>query len=176
VTIVNNIVHRAVGDGITSWHAARELTIANNLALLNGGAGILVGAGDSGASRAGHRRTVVSNNIVYGNALYGVTESSDGEHTVGPGNKYLHNLAHGNRVGGVGGLSAGEFETGTVDADPLLTGAAGGYRPRRGSPAVDAGTCTGAAHLALDGTVRPQGRAVDIGPYERRSRRGSCRR
>ncbi len=52
VTIVNNIVSRAAGDGITSWHAARKLTVANNLSAMNGGSGILIGSGDVGAGHA----------------------------------------------------------------------------------------------------------------------------
>jgi hypothetical protein len=180
VTVVNNIVQRAIGDGITSWHAARDLTIANNLSFRNGGAGILVGSGSAGATSTGHIRTLVSNNIVYRNALYGITETSDGEHEVGPGNRYLHNLAFANRGGdtsstsGVGGLSSGEIVRRNLNAEPLLTGP--GYRPGADSPAVDTGTCDGAARRDFAGAARPQGRGVDIGPYERRSTRGRCDR
>ena len=180
VAVVNNIVHRAIGDGITSWHAARELIITNNLSLLNGGAGILVGSGGAGASGIGHIRTVVANNIVYRNALYGITETSDGSHQVGPGNRYVHNLAFANRGGdessssGIGNLRSGEIVRGNVNADPLLTSP--GYRPRAASPAVNAGTCEGASRRDLEGVARPQGPAVDIGPYERQAARGRCNR
>jgi hypothetical protein len=180
VAVVNNIVQGAVGDGITSWHAARGLTITNNLSMMNGGAGILVGSGDAGASRIGHIRTLVSNNIVYRNALYGITETSDGRHPVGPGNQYVHNLAFANRGGdrssesGVGGLSSGEIVASNLNADPALTGSL--HRPGAGSPAVDAGTCAGAPRRDFEGAARAQGRAVDIGPHERRSSLGRCDR
>jgi Right handed beta helix region len=180
VAVVNNIVQGAVGDGITSWHAARGLTITNNLSMMNGGAGILVGSGDAGASRIGHIRTLVSNNIVYRNALYGITETSDGRHPVGPGNQYVHNLAFANRGGdrssesGVGGLSSGEIVASNLNADPALTGSL--HRPGAGSPAVDAGTCAGAPRRDFEGAARAQGRAVDIGPHERRSSPGRCDR
>jgi pectate disaccharide-lyase len=183
VRIVNNIVYHAVGDGITSWHAARELTIANNLSTRNGGAGILIGSGDRGATRAGHRGTVVSNNIVHRNALYGITESSDGEHRVGPGNRYLHNLAYANRGGdtssrsGVGGLFRGAIQSGNLNADPLFADDADArrnYGLQPTSPAVDAGTCAGAPRRDFSGALRPQGPAVDIGPDELRSTPERC--
>jgi hypothetical protein len=185
VTIVNNIVHRAAGDGITSWHAARDLTVANNLSAMNGGAGILIGSGDTGATRVGHRDTLVSNNIVYRNVLYGITESSDGEHPVGPGNRYLHNLAYANRDGdtgpdsGVAGLYPRAVESRNLNADPLFAPEAA--RPGReyslqpGSPAVDAGTCAGAPRSTFDEAARPQGRGVDIGPRELPSTSQRCR-
>jgi Protein of unknown function (DUF1565) len=173
VTVVNNIVQQAIGDGITSWHAARNLIIANNLSAFNGGAGILVGSGDTGATSAGNIRTLVSNNIALRNQLYGITESSDGNHPVGPGNRYLNNLTFANREGGVGGLHSGEIVAGNVDADPRLKSPR--YRPRADSPAVDAGTCAGAPRRDFGGMAR-QGRAVDIGPHELRSTPGHCER
>jgi hypothetical protein len=173
VTVVNNIVQQATGDGITSWHAARNLVIANNLSARNGGAGILVGSGDTGATSAGNIRTLVSNNIAVRNALYGITESSDGSHPVGPGNRYLNNLTFANREGAVGGLSSGEILAGNVDAEPRLKPPR--YHPRADSPVVDAGTCAGAPRRDFSGMAR-QGRAVDIGPHELRSTPGRCER
>jgi parallel beta helix pectate lyase-like protein len=177
VTIVNNIVHHAVGDGISSWHAASDLTISNNLSADNGGAGILVGSGDSGATGEGNVRTQVTNNVVHRNARTGIIESSDGEHPVGPGNRYLNNLLSENG-GGDGGLlvrRGGSLVSENVEAGPRFTDPSGeAYRLAAGSPAIDAGTCAGAPSSSIDGVARPQGSAVDIGPYERRSQRGSC--
>jgi hypothetical protein len=45
-------------------------------------------------------------------------------------------------------------------------GAGNGYRPRAGSPAIDAGTTTGAPRLDFAGIRRPQGRRIDIGAFE----------
>ena len=39
VRIVNNVVARALGDGITSWHAATRLTVVNNTIVANGADG-----------------------------------------------------------------------------------------------------------------------------------------
>jgi hypothetical protein len=181
VTIVNNIVSRVVGDGITSWHAARQLTIANNLSATNGGEGILIGSGDSGATSAGHTGSVVANNIAYRNALNGITESSDGAHPVGPGNRYLYNLAFANRGGdrsagsGVTGMYGGAIVSGTINADPEFAprppSAKCRYRLRSTSPAIDAGTRTGAPRRDFAGDARPRRGRVDIGPYEL----GRCR-
>jgi hypothetical protein len=171
VTIANNIVSDAVGDGITSWHRARELTVANNLAMRNGGVGILVGAGDAGATAAGHTDTVVANNIVYRNAIAGIVERSDGRHRVGPSNRYLHNLVYGHRRGfGIEGIGPGAVITGTLTVDPRLAGPALGsrqpYRLHPASPAIDAGTCVAAPSRDYRGTARPQNHQVDVGPYE----------
>jgi pectate disaccharide-lyase len=185
VTIANNIVVDAAGDGITSWHAARALTIANNLSAMNGGAGILIGSGDAGATRAGHRDTLVSNNIVYRNELYGITESSDGAHRVGPGNRYMNNLHFANRDGdtrassGIGGLHSGAAESDNIHADPrfvasMTAGVRRAYLLEATSPAVDAGTCAGAPPRDFTGAARRQGQSVDIGPRELRSTPQRC--
>jgi Right handed beta helix region len=168
VTIVNNIVFLAVGDGITSWHAARELTIANNLAADNGGAGILVGSGDDGATRLGNTRTLVTNNIAYRNLQNGITESSDGRHRVGPRNRYLNNLVFGNRYAMY--THDGATVSGTLEVNPQLLSTDGNgsepFRPADSSPVVNAGTAAGAPRDDYDGASRPKGGAPDIGPYE----------
>jgi opacity protein-like surface antigen len=175
VTIVNNSVARARGDGITSWHAASRLTITNNLSTGNGGAGILIGSGDSGAGPEGDIGTFVVNNIVDHNRLYGIMESSDGVHPVGPGNRYLNNLAFENRgagdgTTGVAALYPGAVALHTIQADPQFSSGsldpARRYRVAATSPAVDAGTTLTAPRKDFDGMPRPQGRGVDIGPYE----------
>lgn len=56
-----------------------------------------------------------------------------------------------------------------VVSDPLFTDAAAGdYRLKSGSPAIDTGTSTVNPHLAADynGLSRPQGKAYDIGAFE----------
>jgi hypothetical protein len=176
VTVSNNIIFEAAADGITSWHAASALTIVNNLSMLNGGSGILVGSGEAGATRRGNVDTLVANNIVYRNTSAGITEDSDGRHPVGPGNRYLHNIAFANggaagaSAAGVTGLSGSALVAETLNVDPQLVpvgpGAPRGYALSGTSPAVDAGTAVGAPRRDFDGTSRPQGRAVDIGPYE----------
>ncbi|MGB9590000.1 MAG: choice-of-anchor Q domain-containing protein [candidate division WOR-3 bacterium] len=46
-------------------------------------------------------------------------------------------------------------------------GSDGNYHLISGSPAIDAGTTSGAPMVDLDGITRPQGGGFDIGAYER---------
>ncbi len=55
--------------------------------------------------------------------------------------------------------------TGTSVATPVFVGDED-FHLQAGSPGIDLGTSDGATQTALDGTVRPQGGGVDIGPYE----------
>jgi hypothetical protein len=165
VRIVDNVVYRVIGDGITSWHAATNLTIANNTSVANGGCGVLVGSGDSGAT-SGNAGSVVTNNLTSGNALSGVCESSDGVHQVGP-NVFSNNLMFANGNNDLTPRNGGAV-TGSIVANPLFVSEAGDdYHVQPGSPAIDAGTSTAAPPTDFDGAGRPQGGGYDIGAYER---------
>jgi hypothetical protein len=177
-TIVNNVIDGAAGDGITSWHGARELAIVNNLSTANGGNGLLIGSGDSGATRLGHTGTAVVNNIITRNALYSISESSDGDHRVGR-NRYESNMTFGNRLDDSAPLRDRLSEpqiAGNLTADPQLPPDAGlsSVEIPASSPAVDAGTCAGAPSTDIAGVRRPQGAGIDIGPFERPATRGRC--
>jgi len=51
-------------------------------------------------------------------------------------------------------------------ADPLVDVAGGDYHLAAGSEAIDAGTAEDAPDHDIDGAVRPQGAAHDVGAYE----------
>jgi hypothetical protein len=165
VLIANNVVYRNAHDCITSWHAATQLTIVNNTSVDCPGAGITVGSGGPGATSGGNVHTLVANNLVFGNGQ-GIVETSDGVHHVGPGNRFLNNLVFRS---GNGAPSRGAVVSGTVSSDPRLASVGRGYRLTAGSPAIDAGTSTGAPRSDFDGVHRPQGSRVDIGAFEWRS-------
>jgi hypothetical protein len=48
----------------------------------------------------------------------------------------------------------------------FVDAANGDYQLQSGSPAIDAGSATGAPATDFAGTARPQGAAVDIGAFE----------
>jgi hypothetical protein len=169
VRIANNVSYRTAHDCITSWHAASRLTIVNNTVLDCPAAGITVGSGGPGATSRGNVHTTVANNIVYRSG-HGIVETTDGEHRVGPGNRYLSNLVFGSGqydrwLSGVA-RSRGAIVSGTIAADPRLMGRGEHYRLTAASPAIDAGVATGAPRSDFDGIHRPRGRRVDIGAFE----------
>jgi hypothetical protein len=175
VRIINNVVYRNADDCITSWHAASQLTIANNTSLDCPGAGVKVSSGGPGATSRGNFHSIVTNNMVYGNGQ-GIVETSDGSHPVGPGNRYINNLVYRSRAGN--GLEPGDslarraIVSGTISADPKLLGVGAHYRLSARSPAIDAGTNTAAPRTDFDGVHRPQGKRVDIGAFEWRPEHG----
>jgi hypothetical protein len=169
VRIVNNVSYRNGDNCITSWHAATRLRIVNNT-VADCPVGITVGSGGPGATEGGNRDTTVANNIVL-RCGRGIAETSDGEHRVGPGNRYLNNLvfrcgARGMNVGGVAPRGGRPAVGATLTLDPRLRSRASHYQPRPSSPVIDAGVNTGAPATDFAGVRRPQGRQVDIGAFE----------
>ena len=99
-TIQNNIAYGNSGWGITTWHAATNVIVANNLVFANGEGGILLGDGDAPGGVTCDN-SVVSNNIaIYnqgtGGEGYGISEQG----ASGLNNLYLNNLVYGNSSGG----------------------------------------------------------------------------
>lgn len=162
-TISNNIVWHVSGFGIHTWHAPQDLVITNNLVFDSGRGGIIVGAGDSPGGVIADNFLVANNIIVY-NALGILEYGATGEH-----NRYVGNLVYQN-AGGDFSLQNGLVDEGTIVAEPLFVDwqldGSGDYHLVPGSPAIDAGIVEGAPMNDYDGVVRPQGVAVDIGPYE----------
>jgi len=159
--IVNNIAYANAGWGIHLWHAATDVTIANNLVFANGSGGIIVGAGDSPGGVVADN-CVVSNNVVLDNPIgiyeYGAT---------GSGNRYLQNLVFRNTT--QTRLLTGTA-SGTLTVDPGLVDyrmdGSSDYHSAAGSPLIDSGTATGAPGYDHDEICRPQRAGFDRGPFE----------
>ena len=131
--VSNNVVSGVASAGINSWHGATGSTIVNNT-IFNSKIGIVIGQGDSGATRAGSSNNYVANNIIFGNG-HGISEMGK----VGDDNRYVNNLVYANDVDWrVKGLV-----TGTISADPLFVDyqkdGAGDYRLQDHSPAAGVG-------------------------------------
>ena len=127
-------------------------TLTNNIALSGGGTSF------------GHSSyPIMSNSILWDNS----GESGGPQIAV----QYTSGLAlsHSDVQGGaalvlVGGGSTLEWQEGNIDADPVFAGA-GDYHLTAQSPCVDTGTDSG-LYADIDGDMRPQGIAYDIGSDE----------
>jgi hypothetical protein len=157
--VSNNVVSGIASVGINSWHGATGSTIINNT-IFNSKMGIVIGQGDSGATRDGTSNNYVANNIVYANG-HGITEMGK----VGTGNHYVNNLVYSNDVDWrVKGLVIG-----AISADPLFVdyqkNGAGDYRLQDNSPAAGIG-----AHIRVhraEFLTPVDGRPADRLPVDR---------
>ena len=156
--IANNIVYHVAAFGIQTWHAASSVTIANNLIFECGRGGILVAANQTLADNF-----LVVNNISVHNGNTGIYEYG----TTGIHNRFLNNLVYANPINLL--LQHGNTAPGTLTVDPRLVNyqqnGSGDYHLSAVSPAIGAGTSTGAPSFDIDGVPRALGQAVDIGPY-----------
>ncbi len=146
-----------VGTGGTLSAAMVDTTVTRNRA--TGGPG---GMGFS-ASGTGSGTLTLRNTIVYGNKA-----------STAP-NLFLSAVPGGSAI-----VDADHDDLGSVDNDPSLPGTfnddggnisadprlRGGVFLKVGSPAIDAGTCTGAPATDFEGDPRPTGASCDIGADE----------
>ena len=161
VRIVNNVVARALADGITSWHAATRLTVVNNTVVGNGGDGILIGNGDRGGTREGNTRSYVANNLLASNVGDAISEG--GAHPIF--NTYRANTYAGNGRDRLDQWGASK-EQATSTAAPGFTNATDDdYRLLHASAAAGSGTRRGAPARDFDGSRRAPG-GVSRGAYE----------
>jgi parallel beta-helix repeat protein len=169
--IYNNIVYRVSAFGIHLWHAADNVTIANNTVFSNGapgmGGGIVIGAGD-GPGGVVLNNTKVVNNIVFNNPDSAIKEFCyKGEECTGTKNTIANNLVYGN---GSGITLRKGTPAGTIEADPEFVNyqadGSGDYRLKRSSPGVNSALATFAPSTDIDNAPRPRGAAPDIGAYE----------
>jgi serine protease len=106
---------------------------------------------------------VFRNNLIYGNAIG--LEVDFGTESNNP--TWEDNLVFGN-VTDYQGISDQTGRSGNISADPLFVDAEGGdFHLQPGSPAIDAGSATGAPTIDFEGNPRPRpGGGFSIGAYE----------
>jgi hypothetical protein len=135
--VSDNVIYDVAGCGITLWHGAGNIVIANNTIDDARGGGILVGSGDGGpvspGVSAGDDVRVARNIIV--RSAWGIAEAGKtGRHNV-----YIGNLLFDNRSSPIR-LQNGLSDTGTVQVDPLFVDRdRHDYRLRPGSSAAGVG-------------------------------------
>ncbi len=171
--IVNNIIYGVSGYGIHCWHACTGVTIANNTIFNNGagghGDGIIYGAGDAPGGVVCDNM-VVTNNIVYNNGRYGIREYAypGQENMIGSHNLIANNDSHGNVLGDFRTIYT--TPTNNILSNPQFVNyqadGSGNYYLQPTSPAIGAGTSTGAPSTDFDGNTIPQGNGYDIGAYQ----------
>jgi parallel beta-helix repeat protein len=162
--IVNNIASNNSGFGIHCWGPS-SVTVANNVSFNNGTGGMIFGNGNGTFDNS-----IISNNIVINNGVWGIRElENTGTHEIGPNNQILNNMVYGNPNGDML-LIEGNTDSGRVTTDAQFINyqadGSGDYHLKSTSPAIDSGTITGAPATDFDSNTRPQGAGFDIGAYE----------
>ena len=163
VRVVNNLVYDSTWLGIAvtrngdGAHPMDGITIMNNTVWRNGD----TWGGGLGVDDPNALHVVVRNNIVSANRSFQLSLSAD----VPAANVSIdHNLIHGYRTSLEDGEILGDAP---VTGNPLFVNPAGGdFHIRVGSPAIDAGSATGAPATDFAGVPRPRGSGFDVGAFE----------
>jgi len=159
--VQNNLAYRGSGQGITMWHYATNIVIANNT-IFQFGDGIVVGSDPATGVYADY--CAVNDNIIRSVAHSGIKEQG----RAGAHNTYWSNLIYESALDYA--LAAGRVPMNAFHADPLFVNwqisGGGDYHLKAGSPAIEVGTSSEAPSDDFDGVSRPQGKGFDVGAYE----------
>ncbi|MCP5047417.1 MAG: DUF1565 domain-containing protein [bacterium] len=163
INIYNNIVYNVTENGIaitrnghSATHPMKNINIINNTLYNNGssdwGGGIMV-------DNPNLQSAIIRNNILSQNVFYSIDMEAD----VPMGNVTVdYNLIHGFR-----NYDDEIKGSNVVEGDPLFVNASAvNFHLQSTSPAVDAGSSSGAPARDYDGNSRPSGSGYDIGAFE----------
>ncbi len=148
VTLINCLIRDNAKSGIN--HKAKDdyiITVTNCTIVNNAEEGILQEDGD----------LVLTNTIISGSGKEGIEDA---------GKSFIHtyNLFYNNASGHI---KNGSASTGEIFVDPNFISASN-FRLNFSSPAIDAGTSSGAPSDDFDGASRPADGGYDIGCFEKR--------
>jgi hypothetical protein len=163
VTVVNSIITANHTEGaaaifVLGYGGQAVLDLQNSTVTANSGE---AGPGEDPEGAIVLNRAVANlrNTILWGNALAPAAPGAD----LLVGDAAVANLDHSD-VGDAAPVTGGAINDvgGSVSVDPQLSGLHLG----NGSPLIDAGTCTGAPSVDVEGDPRPSGATCDIGADE----------
>ena len=181
IRITNNVIHSNRGYGImvsapefnATSHVSEEfvssanIVLSNNTIVDNRQSGILIWQPNA-------RDVLIQNNVISGNAAnvadrpQAVRMFSSGSGHIIRNNLWPDSAPRPALLAEGSGPPATFTETGNLMQAPQLADGVGElYRLAEGSPAIDRGIADQAPLRDFDGRVRPQGRGVDIGAFER---------
>ena len=175
----NVVVDQGGGWCIHSWHKVDTWTVVNNLVANCANGGIVLGDDDS--TGVSHHNNTISNNMVLNSGAASTGNGGINFRACGSNNIIQNNLMYGNTpsnfVGTCGSAVPAGTQTGSNSTTFVnYTGSnpdTADFHSKAGSNAVDNGStiCTSTASNCatttdFDLNTRPQGPAIDIGPFE----------
>jgi predicted outer membrane repeat protein len=159
----NNSTVQAGGAVFSRQETLSTFEYFNNTFYANSCGGTFAGGAISGANIFNNGLHVYKNNIFWENSNgNGTQDVFSGIWVQGPnsGHDFTHNLVHPNSL----------FASNTgviVNQDPIFVDVnANNFNLDCGSPAIDMGTAASAPTTDINGLIRPQGAAHDMGAYE----------
>jgi Right handed beta helix region len=193
-TITNNLIYDNLGFGIqqngssssffkTSSHTSREFAVSENWVVANNTVAYNYNRAGMVVWGSTCNNVQIENNIFYENSVTLPSNTPQGVafvSTACTGIQIRNNLFYASGAGGMDPLGLGATVNvhyvqsnnimnvsapGFVDAPTTLPSSPNFALTAR-SPAIDAGRSLDITKIAIDGTLRPQGRAYDIGAYE----------
>jgi hypothetical protein len=175
----NIVVDQGGGWCIHSWHKVDTWTVENNLVANCQNGGIVLG--DDGSTGVTHNHNTINNNIVINSGSASTGNGGINLRACGTNNVIQDNLMFGNTPNNVVGTCGTAVPSGTQTGSNSTTFAnyngsnpdTADFHLKLGATAIDNGTNTCAPTISncaptadFDLNTRPQGTAIDIGPFE----------